>query len=188
MTSIQQNNSIPEVNVATRLVMANWDLLEAQNYMLILGNEAAEIEALESPESVKKSLLTSAIVAYCRPFGNNKGAGIATKRIDISDYSDIDLSLHETLIELRDKAIAHADADTLAAQFIDHGHQNMMMVTEPTFDINEKIRPTDLAKQIDSLLRQIQEKMHKYSDKLRAIPGALGLKFRITLHEKSDKD
>ena len=64
----------------------------------------------------------------------------------------------------------------------------MMIVTEPTFDINEKIRPTDLAKQIDSLLRQIQEKMHKYSDKLRAIPGALGLKFRITLHEKSDKD
>lgn len=187
MASIQQNNQIPEVNKATRLAMANRDLLEALDYLLILERGVEKMASdIVDAGIVKKALLYSAIVAYCRPFGRNAGAGIATDRIDVSAFSGVNLFLHQELFELRDKAIAHADADKVPVQFLDHGLDSGMVVAWPKTDLLAGIEPKTLIKQIDVLLEQIQTDMHRYSDSLRAIPGALGPKVDITLYEKGD--
>jgi hypothetical protein len=189
MAPIQQNNQIPELNKATRLAMANRDLLEALEYLFVLERGEEKMKAFDDADAdvVKKSLLYSAIVAYCRPFGRNAGAGIATDRIDISACSGVDLVLHQKLFGLRDKAIAHADADKVPVQFLDHSHDGMMIVAWPKSDLLAGIEPKALAKQVNILLEQIQAKMHEYSDKLRAIPGALGPKVDITLHEEGNE-
>ena len=70
---------------------------------------------------------------------------------------------------------------------LDHDQPDMLIVAELPFVLAEKISANDFRKLIDTLLGQIQQKLHGYSDQLRAIPGALGSKVAITFAEIADE-
>ena len=188
MQAIAQNVSNPKVKFATRLAMANRDLLEADAYLTALTalpKTSGEIDA-ENLDTIRLSLLASAIVSYSRPFGGNKGAGIATSQIKIDDYKKINPTLHDKAIMLRNKAVAHGDADVVPVQIIDHNQPNHLVVAQLPFDLAKEISAHDLGKQVTELLVQIQQKLHALSEELRKIPGALGSPVHLTFAELND--
>jgi hypothetical protein len=65
-----------------------------------------------------RALLSAAIVAYCRPFTDNKSQGFATPKLPISQLKAVRLrrKLHNLLIEKRNTFIAHADWSARSAE------------------------------------------------------------------------
>lgn len=65
-----------------------------------------------------RALLSAAIVAYCRPFTDNKSDGFATPKLPISQLQAVRLrrNLHDLLIEKRNTFIAHADWSARSAE------------------------------------------------------------------------
>jgi hypothetical protein len=186
MSPITQNTMQSEVKAATRWAMAQRDLREADRYLSLLASLDLQREGEESVATIKRALLSSAIVAYCRPFGSNKGAGIATKQICIDDFASVDVSLHKKLVDLRNKAVAHSDADVVPVQLLDHQHTNLLIVAELPFTLADEISVDDVLCHVDAVLCQILAKLHEYSDQLRAMPGALGPKIGITIGDIAD--
>jgi hypothetical protein len=187
MSPISQNSSLPLVKEATRLAMANRDLLEADGYLRALSDLPKPSNDLEAVTAIEKALLSSAVVAYCRSFGGNNGAGIATNQISIKFFTSVDVSLHKTLMEIRNKAVAHSDADIVPVQILDHDQSGLLVVAELPFILADKVSPQVFLKHIDTLLGQIQQKLHNYSDQLRAIPGALGSKVVLTFADLANE-
>lgn len=74
-------------------------------------NVAATHE-LSSPEY--EALLLAAIISYARPFsGNEQGKSPPSDSrlaIDVAQLLGVDLALHERLIEVRNKAVAHSES------------------------------------------------------------------------------
>lgn len=180
---MEQDSSRAEVRKATRLAMANRDLLEADSYLHALEKLPAGWSHSDDEASARRGLLCSAIIHYAKSFGANWSSDIADKNIHIGDYENVDIALHEKLLNLRNRAIAHSDPDVIPAQIIDHEHENLLIVVTRKFDVLEEIAPTEVRAQISTLLDQIQRQLHEYSDLLRTIPGALGSKIEITIHD-----
>lgn len=63
---------------------------------------------------VQRALLSAAIVAYGRPFKRSDGYPKADKFITLPDgfFDAASLQLHDRIISLRDRGIAHSDFDT----------------------------------------------------------------------------
>ena len=92
-----------------RLLLSCEDIWEAS---LVLAEWSHDL-----PPVVRRALLIAAIVSYCRPFTTNYGPG-ALRKLDIADYLKADhssdrplLELHQVLMHLRDKVVAHSDFD-----------------------------------------------------------------------------
>jgi hypothetical protein len=183
MPPIAQNTELLNVKIATRLAMANRDLLEAARFLDALGKLQA-IPGDDLPDAVvRQSLLSSAVVSYCRPFGSNNGAGIATNQISIGLFPCADKALHTKLMGLRNKAVAHSDADIVPVQLLDHDKPGLLLVAELPFELAKEVSAVQLNSHISTILGQIQERLHVLSDELRAIPGALGQKVPITFED-----
>lgn len=94
----------PELN---RLTIARGDLEQALRFL----KRAAEL----APTGVEyEALVMTAIILYARPFSRNERdpEAMATERVPdsvMSEYTEEERKLHERLIEVRNKAIAHAE-------------------------------------------------------------------------------
>lgn len=183
MPPIAQNTALQKVKIATRLAMANRDLLEATAFLDALEKVQSCLGDKLTDAAVRQSLLSSAVVSYCRPFGSNNGAGIATKQISIDLFDSDDTALHSELMRLRNKAVAHSDADIVPVQLLDHDKDGLLLVAELPFELAQEVSATQLKSHISNILGQIQEKLHDLSDELRKIPGALGQKVAVTFGE-----
>ncbi|STQ90277.1 hypothetical protein [Iodobacter fluviatilis] len=180
MPHIAQNTALPKVKIATRLAMANRDLLEAAGFLDALEKLPVSLGDKAADAALRQSLLSSAVVSYCRPFGANNGAGIATNQISIDLFPSVDKTLHTKLMSLRNKAIAHSDADIVPVQLLDHDKIGWLLVAELPFELAKEVSATRLNSHISTILGQLQEKLHVLSDELRKVPGALGQKVAIT--------
>jgi hypothetical protein len=90
----------------SRTRIAAGDFEEANSYLAALSGRRKEV--------VKRALLFAAIVAYCRPFTQNElgSESRAASKLEVSLselYSEEELALHETVIELRHKTLAHSE-------------------------------------------------------------------------------
>lgn len=180
MLPIAQNTALSKVKIATRLAMANRDLLEAAGFLDALEKLPVSLGDKVTDAAARQSLLSSAVVSYCRPFGSNNGAGIATNQISIDSFPSADKALHTKLMRLRNKAVAHSDADIVPVQLLDQDKAGLMLVAEFPFELAKEVSASSLNSHISTILSQIQEKLHVLSDELRKIPGALGQKVAIT--------
>ena len=92
--------------VFSRAMISELDFTEAETYLL--SYPAA------GPDIMRKALLVAAIISYGRPFTQNerdKSAG-AVARVDLENDHLLTLQqrkLHDLVIELRNKAIAHSE-------------------------------------------------------------------------------
>jgi len=76
--------------------------------------ELAELHAADGKSRwviACQALLTAAIVAYCRPFTDNKSLGYAKQKLGTRKLESIQIrrSLHELIMTQRNTFIAHAD-------------------------------------------------------------------------------
>ena len=95
-----------------RLVLSNHDWLKCRKTL----NTCATAKN----ETAKEALLLMAIVYYARPFsGNERNPGAtAASRVDptvLGVLTAEELKLHARLMELRHKAVAHAESETYHA-------------------------------------------------------------------------
>lgn len=65
-----------------------------------------------------RALLSAAIVAYCRPFTENKSLGYAKQKLSTSKLKSIHIrrDLHELIMKKRNTFIAHADWSSRSAE------------------------------------------------------------------------
>lgn len=89
----------------SRARIAKWDFEEATSYLLALRGRRLTV--------IRRALLTSAIVAYSRPFTQNEtdSNSNATPQLSVNIKAILSakqLELHELLITLRHKALAHS--------------------------------------------------------------------------------
>nr|ART39929.1 J380 [uncultured bacterium] len=186
MPVLKQDSSRVEVRMATRLAMANRDLLESGSYLHILDSVTNNWQDPDTGKWVQRALLNSAVICYAKSFSTNQGSEIAHRKIRLECFSNVDEDLHSHLMNLRNRVIAHSDATAIPAQIVDHEHKGLLMIATPKFDVLEEVDPGRLRAQISTLLDQIQRQLHEYSDFLRAIPGALGSKVQITIHNDAE--
>jgi hypothetical protein len=92
-----------------RVLMSHYDFNEAQEYL----RELQELPS-EARVALKRALLTAAVVAYCRPFSGNDNHPKATSHLAVKFgewFKPAQIALHEKLLDLRGKAVAHSDYD-----------------------------------------------------------------------------
>jgi len=110
-----------------RLIISQQDIFEAANYAYqLLKHEYYEPDYLNrgddfynsDEETNMEALNTALIVAYSRPFLKSKGQDSATPSLPskiIKSFDKSELELHNTILEKRNKAVAHSDADLYEA-------------------------------------------------------------------------
>jgi hypothetical protein len=102
-----------------RLILSEWDLLEAQTYAgEILG--AATTGAIAGTYT-RRALNVALVVVYARAFKKNRppSAGAVAEKLpdDVIDVLNADeKSLHEQVLTIRDREIAHSDPDARQLQ------------------------------------------------------------------------
>lgn len=184
--ALKQDSFRAEVRRATRLAMANRDLLESDSYLHVLDSVPNNWQDPDTGKWVRRALLNSAVICYAKSFSTSQGSEIADRKITLERFSNVDENLHSSLMNLRNSVIAHSDATAIPAQIVDHEHKALLVIANPKFDVLEEVDLGRLRAQISTLLDQVQGQLHEYSDFLRAIPGALGSKVEIAIHNDSE--
>ena len=119
--------------------------------------------------TVKRGMLTASIISYARPFSNNRTheRALATPAVSVKKLCGEELfELHERLLLIRNKAVAHSDFEWNAA-FLVKPTQNGFITSGLFFDpIEENIELEKFEKLANTL--------HNYfRDQLREIAGKL---------------
>ncbi len=114
-----------------RVNMSSKDFEEAHCYL-------AEFRA-NLPVVLQRALLTAAVVTYARPFKNSRegreGSASAKLPIDIGTLLSVEhIALHERIIDLRDRGIAHSDYSLKPTRRVARQDTAIMAWSKP-FDI-----------------------------------------------------
>lgn len=117
-TRIEVSASLqPHLRLYRRLYLARIDLEEAKASVVELLDRKIPLPRRALPSPLLLSLTTALVVAYARPFVHSRGASsVADKSVPgiiLKCLTSSQRELHEALIDLRNKEIAHADADIL---------------------------------------------------------------------------
>lgn len=130
----------------------------------------SELTSQEYGTIIYESLLLSAIVFYARPFSCNekRNASKAESRIDLAvvdQLNEEEQQLHDRLLELRNKAIAHAEWT-----FHPTGVTESKIIQSMPFSVWKDFRGRA---EIDAFLRLVQKVLlrahHVTADKLRTL-------------------
>ena len=106
----------PELRLYRRLWLSRIDLQEARD----IGSELL-VRKIPLPRSKPISglllaLNTALVVSYVRPFVSSRGTSVAEKALPgslLRSFTSEERMFHESLIQLRNKEVAHTDADYL---------------------------------------------------------------------------
>jgi hypothetical protein len=90
---------------------------------------------------VQRALLSAAIVAYGRPFKRNDTNPKAARSISIPDefFNDEQKALHDKVIGLRDRGIAHSDFDLKPTARVPRNDTGVMTWSKPFNPLSEGI-------------------------------------------------
>jgi hypothetical protein len=108
-----------------RHFISSEDFIEARDYLKEYSEDLSQV--------IRRALLSAAIVAYCRPFTNNKGKGEAIPTLPKSIVVELDgeeRQLHEKLLKLRHEVVAHSDYEAKACSRVGDG-----VVAAKPFDV-----------------------------------------------------
>jgi hypothetical protein len=109
------SSDTPEAKL-NRALISHEDIGEAQQYLRMLEQLDSTSDAV-----MRRALLTAAVVAYSRPFRKSRGGGKAAHYlpVDLDQwFTPAQLTMHQSVLELRDKAVAHSDYATKPASRI----------------------------------------------------------------------
>jgi hypothetical protein len=122
-------------DVAARHLRALDQINQARRCLVKLSQEGDTLD-----DVVMSALFTSAVIHYSRPFGKNRGGQTNSPRYRIKELRNagFDRVLHDHLLDLRDKLVAHQDGTLLPArigQFTIEIHEHDVEIPVQTFAV-----------------------------------------------------
>lgn len=111
-----------------RLFISSKDMENAFHYFGS-AERLAKGSSTEEDWQAVGGLIVAGIVAYGRPFSDNKPheRAIPTPPFSESELTEAEKFLHQRLLELRNKAVAHSDADLNPAAFKDYWENGFLV-------------------------------------------------------------
>ncbi|MEX0724080.1 MAG: hypothetical protein WD357_05380 [Gracilimonas sp.] len=97
-----------------RLVLSSTDLSQAKRLVEFILENELYLENTEDKRTINRSLQTSAIVSYIRPFSGNYCKDDTFGKLDekhLYTLNDDELKLHTHIKNLRNKVFAHTDSE-----------------------------------------------------------------------------
>jgi hypothetical protein len=99
-----------------RLWLARIDLEETRETIDELIRRKLPLPRRNRPSPLLQALTTALVVNYARPFVNSRGQSLAEKTVPgscLRVLTSDERKSHEALIEIRNRQVAHSDADIL---------------------------------------------------------------------------
>lgn len=106
----------PKLRLYRRLWLAEIDLEEAKAALDEILRARIPIPRRERPPPLLLSLTTALVVAYARPWIDSRGQSVADRSVPASllrSLTSNQRKAHDFLLHLRNKEVAHSDADIL---------------------------------------------------------------------------
>lgn len=125
-----------------RLWLAQIDLEEAKAALDEILRARIAIPRSELPPPLLLSLTTALVVAYARPWIYSRGQSVAERTVPASllrCLTSRQREAHDYLIDLRNKEVAHSDADILDLhlQLFPDGHSAILRTSREAFRRSE---------------------------------------------------
>lgn len=149
---------------ANRLARAIVDMEEVQHYLMVLWKlESRSLQIKEDfiTKSIRKAAFVASIIAYSRPFKKSNSGGNADRSLNFSDltllsgYPELH-HLHNTIIEKRDRAVAHADWDYHPSELVGV-EKGLTVRSSPRPDYSEGIALYEFQRLSELVCRQCME-------------------------------
>ncbi len=174
---------IPEKNVSLspeqhamlrqyrRMWLTEIDLEEAKGAIEEILKRDLRRSSIHPPTPLLQSLTTALIVAYARPFVLSRGdPHFADRTVPgslLKVLTPLEQKLHEHLISIRNKEVAHSDADVteVSLELLNGGHGGICMVTRAPFNRT----------QLRLLLRMIGKLQNELERRFELLRGQLPL-------------
>lgn len=163
-----ENNLIPQFN---RIHISKGDFEEALVYVKLYKDELSDV--------IKRALISSAIIAYSRPFCKNNGPKNRSVPFILGGYqkrlSANQIKIHKLILSLRNKAIAHSDYQ-LKPTHPSISDGTVIQWSKP-FDIlnelsKEKLNLLLFQENIECLIRFTIDKIYELQDEIvKQFPG-----------------
>jgi hypothetical protein len=106
----------PQLRLYRRLWLAKVDLEEAKAAVDEILRARIPIPRRHLPPPLLLSLTTALVVAYARPWVYSRGQAVAERTVPGSILRTLTAkqrSVHDALVEIRNREVAHSDADIL---------------------------------------------------------------------------
>lgn len=106
----------PQLRLYRRLWLARVDLEEAKATVDEILLARIPIPRRDRPPPLLLSLTTALVVAYARPWVYSRGQSVAERTVPgslLRTLTSKQREIHEALIDIRNREIAHSDADIL---------------------------------------------------------------------------
>jgi hypothetical protein len=150
-----------------RLWLTEIDLEEAKGAINEIIKRDLRRTATRSPTPLLQSLTTALVIAYARPFTMSRGnAAFADRTVPgalLRVFSSSERQFHNQLIEIRNKEVAHSDADVtkVTLELIPDGHGGISMATRSPLS-----RPE--LRMLLSMIGKLEGELHIRFEALRA--------------------
>jgi len=107
----------PQLRLYRRLWLSRIDLAEAKSATEEILKSGIPYPRRREPNPLLTALTTALVVSYARPFVNVRGQSVVAERTVpgslLRVLSARERQLHNALIDMRNKEVAHSDADIL---------------------------------------------------------------------------
>ena len=107
----------PQLRLYRRLWLSRIDLHEAKASIAEILKSNLPFPRRKEPSALLVALTTALVVSYARPFVNARGhSAVAERTVPgklLRVFTSRERELHEALVEMRNREVAHSDADVL---------------------------------------------------------------------------
>jgi hypothetical protein len=146
----------PSERAANRLFLAFKDFQDAKRYL----QAERDLSQLQKSRGTSEyfdhceAITVAAIVAYCRSFKASQTQGNADRQLDpkalalFSNRPDLE-TLHDRLIERRDKAVAHGDWEYHATEVISRNYKQGILRRSPSPNMTGGIPLNEFAELVE---------------------------------------
>lgn len=156
----------PQLRLYRRLWLAQVDLEEAKATLDEILRARIPIPRRDRPPPLLLSLTTALVVAYSRPWVYSRGQSVAERTVPASLLRSLtprQREAHNFLVELRNKEVAHSDADILDLhlRLYPEGHSAILRTSREAFRRSE-------LKEIRRIIEKLEAAIERRCDELRA--------------------
>lgn len=156
----------PKLRLYRRLWLAQIDLEEAKAALDEILRARIPIPRRERPPPLLLSLTTALVVAYSRPWVYSRGQSVAERTVPASllrSLTSRQREAHNFLVNLRNKEVAHSDADILDLhlRLYRDGHSAILQTSREAF------RRTEL-REIRRIIEKLEAAIERRCEELRA--------------------